>query len=434
LLVVLATCVAQVPAVAQVQAGEPDASGVQAGPVRIILVSDLHSRLRLVDRFIAAANASLPDVIIDGGDIVHDGTESEFRRADADRARLVPPVHAVPGNHDMLLRGPFTGPRPDLPAFATANHGDVRVVLLDNHEGELTEEQFRLLEAELVANAGRRTFIVMHVPPRLGREPFLMRLRHLLPFRLARPTMRDADQVGRFLALMERHRVVAVLTGHSHFHDHQVHGGVHYIVAGAAGGLTPGLGVANEYIELTLDGRDVGVRRVALNRAAGDPVTFIARAFRFYADLNGFNHAEQGWNYVPSASVQLRSALELVKPRRATADHPRIVLAADASFERSLGAAGRQAGVADIGLIAGEQVLAARLMAGWKLRAVGDYNRNVFLSAGGTANAGLLAGRLSAGVGARAGVGIEWHHVTAELGVGRATNQSATAMTIGHRF
>lgn len=416
---------------AQSSAGAPPKS---ADLVRIIFVSDLHSRFRLFDRFIAAANVALPDMIIDGGDVVHDGTESEFRRAYAHRTRLVAPLHAVPGNHDMLPRGPFADAPPDFPALATADHGDVRVVLLDNHLEELSEEQFRLLEAELAAGADRRIMVVMHVPPLLGREPFLMRLRHLLPFRLASPTMHDTDQVARFVDMMERHGVVAVLTGHTHFHDHQMHGGVHYIVTGAAGGLTPGFGIANEYVEITLDGREVNVRRVTLNRAARDPITFVARAFRFYSDLNGFNHSEQGWNYVPSVSVQLRPSLELVKRRDATSDEPRLAVAADASFERLLGSGGRHAVVADIGLMAGEQILVSRFMAGWKLRAVGDFHRNVYLSAGGTANAGLMTGGLSAGVGARGGLGFEWHHATAEVGATRATNHSAVAIAIGHRF
>jgi predicted phosphodiesterase len=402
-------------------------------PVRIFLVSDVHSRHGRLRRFVEIANRERPDLVLDAGDFVHDGTEAEFRRARAGRERLRMPWYVVRGNHDARLRGPFAAPPPELPPFRAVEHAELRVILLDNHRERLSDEQFRQLERELAAHAGRRTVVVMHVPPFLSREPAALRIRHALPFPLASPVMREPEQVERFTALMERHGVLAVLTGHSHFADSQLRGGVHYIVAGAAGGLTPGLGIPNEYVDITLEGWEVRFTRVRLGDPAGDPVTFLARAFRFYAELNRFVHREQGWSHVPSASVQLRGGVRRTEDG-ADAGRDDLAVHGAASWERVLGGAGRQAFVADLGMSAGEREVLGHLAGGFKLRPVGDFNRNLYVVAGASGNAGGRAGRATAGVGVQLGVGAEWHALTLELTGGRATNQRGAALVAGFRF
>jgi predicted phosphodiesterase len=400
------------------------------GQIRIFFVADFHSRHHRLDRFIEAANRERPDLVLEGGDMVHDGTEAELRRAFQDRGRLEPPWYGVPGNHDAELRGPFSAPPPELPRFQAIEHQGVRFILLDNHAGVLAEEQFQRLEAELESAAGRPVLVAMHVPPTLGRERTAARLRHLLPYRLASPTMHDEDQVARFTGLMERYGVLAVLAAHTHAPDRQVSAGVHYVVAGAGGGLTPGLGIAGEYLDITVQGRAVTVRSVTLGEPSRDPVTFVARAFRFFAHVNGFNHAEQGWNYTPSASVQLRAAVQ----RTETGGGENPAFLAAVSFERVLGGEGRQAWVADTGLSAGRRELAAHLAAGYKLRPIGTFNENLYLTVAAAGNAGMVDGGASAGIGARLGVGLEWRDITAEVARTRATNHRASVITFGRRF
>lgn len=405
-------------------------SGEGARPVRFFFVADTHSRHHLVERFLEEALLHRPPLIIHGGDFVHDGTESEFRRARADAARLESPWVEARGNHDVQRRGPFAEPPPAIPPLDAWDHEDVRFIVLDNHDETLTEPQFLALEAELEAHAGRRIVVVMHVPPFLSRERGAARLRRLLPFRLASPVMRVPEQVERFAGLVARHRVLAVLTAHAHAPDRLLVDGVHYVVAGAAGGLTPGLGIASEYLDVTVVGRELEVRRVVLEEPPGNAVAFLARAFRFYAELNGFNHRSQGWNYVPSASVQLRGGVERIE-RRGEAT---TVAAATVSFERVLGARGWHSFLADGGAAAGPGSLAARLSLGYRVRPVGSFNRNVFVGAGATANAGLLTGSAAAGVGARAGVGLEWRGLTLEASREWGSGHRATAITLGRRY
>jgi predicted phosphodiesterase len=417
------------------QAAKPAASPLPAAPqpaapLRFFFVADVHSRHAHLERFLEDVERERPVLVLEGGDFVHDGTAAEFRRAAAYRASLDIPWYGVLGNHDVVLRGPFAVPPAEIPEVQSFSHGAVRFILLDNHDEELSESQFQWLEAELEAHAGQSIVVAMHVPALVSREPAAVRLRRLAPFRLASPVMQDSAQVRRFTTLMERHGVALVLAGHTHYPDRVTRGGVEYITAGAAGGLTPGLGIANEYLDVLLDGREVRVRRVEIGRPAHDPVSLVARVFRFYADLNGFNHAVQGWNYVPSASVQFRGAVS----RTEFDGGETVMVSGTASFERLLGVRGRHGFISDVGLSAGSRALTTHLGAGYKLRPVGDYNRNLYVAGVATTNAGILHASPAAGVGAQLGVGFEWLGVTGELSWHRATNLSATAVSIGHRF
>jgi predicted phosphodiesterase len=399
-----------------------------AASTTIFFLSDAHSRHRKVLRFVEEANRAGADLVLEGGDLVHDGTEAEFRRALAKRARLQMPWFAAPGNHDLEPSGEFDAPPPRFPRLRVVDHDDLRIVLIDNHDERIDDERFDRLEEALRTAGGRRVLVVMHVPALLARTPATLRLRHLSPFRLASPVMRDSAEVERFKGLMERFGVVAVLAGHTHFPDRVDRGSVAYVTAGSLGGLTPGLGIANEFVEITLRGRDVEVRRVPVNRPPRDPVHFLARAFRFYAELNAFNHREQGWTFVPSASVQLRSGVHRIER-----DGDLTVARAASSFERLLGERGRRAWVADLGIAAGEGTLAADLAVGARYRPVGDFNRNLFVGGSVTGNAGLLQGSGTAGIGARVGLGAEWRNLTLEVGRGRATNQRTAEISVGWR-
>jgi hypothetical protein len=272
--------------------------------------------------------------------------------------------------------------------------------------------------------------VAMHVPPIVSRDPALARLRHLAPFDLESPVMVDPAQVERFTALMTRHRVIAVLAGHTHFPDHTLRDGVHYIVAGAGGGLTPGFGIPNEYVDITVNGRELSFERVRLAPPAGDPLRFFARAFIFYADLNRFNHEQQGWNYVPSASVAIHTALR----RTQRGEEANVGWSGAVEFERNLAAAGRRSLFAELGMTAATRDLAAHVVTGHRVRLVGSFNRGVHLDGAVSAHAGVLDRRAAAGVGMRLGAGITRNNVAFHVSHGRATDHRATMIGIGHRF
>jgi predicted phosphodiesterase len=427
----LAAALACVPAAAQ-QGPVADTTGREDTALRVFLVSDTHSRTVRVARLLEEVRSRAPDLVLDAGDMVHDGTETEFRHALAARAATGVPWYVAPGNHDHERRGPHAAP-PVFADFAAVDHGELRLILLDNHDETLSEAQFERLEAELAAHAGRRILVVMHVPALLTREPLAARLRHLLPFPLASPAMRVPAQVERFTTLMARHEVLAVLTGHTHTSDALVRDGVHYIATGAVGGLRPGLGIPNQYTEILIEGRRLSTRRVALAPPPLEPIGLLVEAFGFYAALNAMNHAAQGWNYVPSASVQLSGALRRTRVHGAAGGAGAAAEAA-AAFERLLGHAGRRSLFAELALSAGDAELAGHLGAGYRARPVGDYNRGAALSGALFAGGGLMAGRATSGLGARLGLALEWRHLTLELSHTRATDHRAARLALGHRF
>jgi predicted phosphodiesterase len=397
-------------------------------PLRVFFISDVHDRGWAWERIIADVARQQPDLVIDAGDFVHDGTESEFLRAAWWQQRLVAPYAAAPGNHDVVLRGPFAGPEPVFHALQSVEVGGVRFILLDNAKGVIGAERFAMLEAELAAHPDARFIVVMHVPPFTTRPTLAARLRHLAPLGFAAPYMADPVEVARFTALMEQHGVLAVLTGHSHAREQSLRNGVHYITGGAAGGLLPGFRVPNEYLDITIDGRDMVQRRVIVRDAHGDPFTLITRTFAFYRELNGANHAMQGWSYTPSGSVQLRGGVW-----RPSGDD-RVIARGIVEFERLFEDGGRSSAVADVGLGVGVRDLLAEFGAGGRLRPVGDYNRGVYVGGGAGANLGLLDGRATAGIGLRVAAGVEWRGVTVEAAHARATNVHTTGILIGRRY
>jgi predicted phosphodiesterase len=403
-------------------------TAASAKPLHLIFFADTHSRMSLIDRFVADANARQPDLLIDGGDRVHDGTEPEFQRTGKALAALQAPLHQVEGNHDADLRGPFTEPLPQFPTFQSFDQQGVHVILLDNSDETLSDEQFAQLETDLAANQGKTTIVAMHVPALLSQEKLTTKLSQIAPIKFASPTMHDPAQVERFTALMSKHQVAAVLAGHTHHPDEVVQDGVRYITAGAVGGQTPGLGIAQEYLDIHVTGRTLDVERVKLADGPKNPFSFAAGTCDFYKDLNQANHQAIGWTYTPSVSVQVRSGLRVSETSRGTS----VAGGLTASLENTKPKHGAIFGEAT--LAAGPRELSADLVGGYKHRLTGDYNRNAYVSGGVGLNGGIIADKLSAGVGARVGVGGEYKRWTFEVGHERATNRNMTTATIGFRF
>ena len=420
-------------AAAPVQTGDSlkqaHASGnVPAQGLHFFFVADNHSRPEQLQDFITIANQEDPDLIIDGGDFVHDGTEPEIKRAYALRQQLESPTYMVNGNHDAKLRGPFTAPPPQIPPFQSFDHKGAHFILLDDESETISEAQFKQLEADLKANKGKPTFVAMHVPPKLSHEPLTVKLGKKLPMNFASPVMRDPEQVKRFHALMKEYGVKAVLAGHTHFPDEVTEDGVRYITASSAGGLNPKPGLAKEFLDIRLEGDQLKVVRRPLTPAS-NVVSYAAEAFDFYADLNSFNHQELGWKYFLSGNVGYSGGLRHVTTSRGESFAP----TAGVTFER-IGPAGKGTAFGTLSISAAPQDVGTHLALGYKHAVVGTYNEGLFLSGAVTGNAGYLQGQGTAGVGIRAGVGGQYHNFTLELGQEWATNYSAQTLTGGYRF
>jgi predicted phosphodiesterase len=402
--------------------------------VRLFFFSDNHSNPDLLDDLRWKTQIERPDLVIDGGDWVHDGTEPEIQRAMRTRAAFSVPVHVVTGNHDAHLRGPFKEPLPQIPPFQSFDSKGVHFVLLDNEDETLSEEQFQQLEADLKANSGKPTFVSMHVPAKLSKEPLSVKLGKHLPLDFASPVMRDQAQVKRFHQLMTQYQVKAVLSGHTHFPDEVVEDGVRYLTVGSSGGLSPKPGLDKEYLDIRLKGEQLDVQRVTLAEGKG-VVGYAGEALKFYRSLNNFNHAELGWkdDFYPSANVGYQAGFRRVVTDKGVS----IAATAGVQAERLLGDKGKGAVFATLGVSAGtgdNWDMGIQTSVGYKHAVYGDYNKGVYLKGAGTANAGYLHGSASAGVGVQAGIGVQYQNFTVELGQEWSTNYQAQQLTVGFRF
>lgn len=409
---------------------QDNASGtVPAQGMRFFFIADNHSRPGMYQQFVAVANSEDPDLVVEGGDFVHDGTEPEIQRAYALRKQLESPLYMVTGNHDAELRGPFKEPPPQIPPFQSFDTKGVHFILLDNENETLSEDQFKQLEADLKANKGKPTFLAMHVPPKLSKEPLTVKLGKKIPMNFASPLMRNPKQVERLHNLMKEYGVKAVLAGHTHFGDEVTEDGVRYIVAGSSGGLNPSPGEQKEFLDIRVDGEQVDVKRRQL-APANNVISYAAEAFTFYQDLNRYNHSQLGWkDFYPTGNVTYSGGMRYVTTDRGTS----LAATAGAGFER-IGPSGKGAAFGALSVSAGPRDLGVQLGLGYRHALVGDYNRGFFVSGTATGNAGYLHGQGTAGVGIRAGIGGQYDNFTLELGQEFATNYSAQTLTAGYRF
>ncbi len=197
--------------------------GRPAGTSRLAHLADLHfgeAPVQPVAQLAAQLREAAPDAILVGGDLTRRAEPAEFRAAWQFLRSFGLPLLAVPGNHDIPQRDlwtRFTDPReawrsaapPALPAvlewggFAVVGLDSVRRAHwhLDWSAGGISEARLAMLDRELAARAGRRCIVLSHHP-----------LRHP-PGYGARRLPSGATAA---LALMARHRVAAILSGHLH--------------------------------------------------------------------------------------------------------------------------------------------------------------------------------------------------------------------------
>lgn len=403
---------------------------ISGDSLHVVFFSDAHARMPLITKLVDDVNRRQPDLVIDGGDRVHDATAAEFQRTGKALDGIKAPMVAIEGNHELELRGPFETPQTKPPAFQSFDQQGVHFILLDNSDETLTEEQFQQLEQDLEANRGKTTIVAMHVPPVLSKESLTTKLGKVLPMDFASPVMTQPDQIERFMNLMSQYQVSAVLSGHTHKPDLVVRDGVQYVVAGSVGGQTPGLGVGHEYLDIKVADGQVAIERVPLDKPTRNPVTYGYEFFRYFSDLNSANHADIGWSYTPGVSVQLKAGSRISQ----TSHGASIAGSATAAFENLKPQGGRGGIVGELTAVAGPREFSTELVGAYKYRVLGEFNRNGYVTGGVGLNGGVVAKHLTGGVGARVGLGAEYKALTFEVGHEVATNRRMSFATVGFRF
>lgn len=118
----------------------------------------------------------VPDLVLLTGDLVNDGTSSQYDHLLELLGGLEIPLLPIPGNHDdrQQLRTRFSEVLPpggaDDPIDLVHESGPVRIVALDTtipgrHDGDLSDRQLRWLDVELGREPDRPTIVAQHHPP-----------------------------------------------------------------------------------------------------------------------------------------------------------------------------------------------------------------------------------------------------------------------------
>jgi predicted phosphodiesterase len=258
---------------------------------------------------IARLGALRPDLVVHLGDIVHTlpalpGQDAAWDVAAAMLADLPAPLVATPGNHDIGDK-----PNPSMPAAAVReawqrrwvgrvgplwrSHrlGDAQIVLVAGPilgSGTACEdEQWAWLETTLAAGRreGARIFLFTHYPPFL-----------LDPNEPGHYDNLDPAPRGRLLALIRRHGVEAVVSGHVHGFFHNRDGETdHYVVPSVAF-------ARRDYAELVriAPAEDEEHGRNDRSRLGLALIEIDAVGHRYHpVATDGAEDAEPGWRFLP---------------------------------------------------------------------------------------------------------------------------------------
>lgn len=175
---------------------------------RIAVLSDIHvtegnandSALRVA---VAEINATPGiDYVIVNGDLTNEGSNSELRHVKGTLDLLQPRTYVLPGNHEDTWSQSATKTFTDLwgaDRFLDVTDDMVMIGIncgpyMKMGDGHIKQEDLHWLDSALTANAGHRVLSFCHYPPRKD----------------------DLDNYLDYLAVLERHPVVAHINGHYH--------------------------------------------------------------------------------------------------------------------------------------------------------------------------------------------------------------------------
>jgi 3',5'-cyclic AMP phosphodiesterase CpdA len=182
-------------------------------------------------QILSAVDDSDMEFLLHTGDMVNNDSPREWDLYREATARFRKPLRVVIGNHEL-----YGGGKPD--TFAerfglsgtswSFTHKDAHFAIVDNAKGTFPDNTLAWLDRDLAAHpkgkGGITTLIVaMHVPPRTD---------GIFPH----GTVSDyGEQSAKLLAILKRHGVDTVLSGHEHMQYVEDWEGVRVLVSGGAG-------------------------------------------------------------------------------------------------------------------------------------------------------------------------------------------------------
>ena len=184
-------------------------------------------------QILSAVDNSDMEFLLHTGDMVGKDSPGEWDAYREATARFRKPLRVVIGNHELYGGGTPEkfAERFGLPGASWSfTHKDAHIAIVDNAKGTFPDNTLAWLDRDLAAHPkgedGITTLIVaMHIPPGPGTEG-------------TRPhgTRYDYEErSAKLLAILKRHGVDAVLSGHEHMQHVEDWEGVLLLISGGAG-------------------------------------------------------------------------------------------------------------------------------------------------------------------------------------------------------
>jgi predicted phosphodiesterase len=182
-------------------------------------------------QILSAVDDSDMEFLLHTGDMVNKESPGEWDLYRESTARFRKPLRVVIGNHELYGGGTpekFAG-RFGLPGASWSfTHRDTHFAIVDNAKGTFSDDTLAGLDRDLSGHPkgkdGITTLVVaMHIPPATeGTRPHGTRHDY-------------GERSAKFLAILKRHGVDAVLSGHEHMHHVEDWDGVLLLISGGAG-------------------------------------------------------------------------------------------------------------------------------------------------------------------------------------------------------
>jgi 3',5'-cyclic AMP phosphodiesterase CpdA len=182
-------------------------------------------------QILSAVDDSDMEFLLHTGDMVNDDSPGEWDLYREATARFRKPLWVVIGNHEIYGGGTPEkfAERFGLPGASWSfTHKDAHFAIVDNAKGTFTDNTLAWLDRDLAAHpkgkGGITTLIVaMHIPPGTeGIRPHGTRFDY-------------EERSATLLAILKRHKVDAVLSGHEHMQYVENWEGVLVLISGGAG-------------------------------------------------------------------------------------------------------------------------------------------------------------------------------------------------------
>ncbi len=210
---------------------------------------------------VRAIQSRKPDFAISTGDLAIRATHFAYRRLRMMLRRVTFPLLVTPGNHDIVEQGAI---RPQFfHGLFGADHGDltvgpVRLILIDNAWGSITDEQWQWIESTFSkSSTANHTIVFCHKPVFDPREDTFY-------------GMEWRPHAERLHALFAKHKVSAVFSGHIHSLLNTEKDGVNYIISGGGGSKLKAEDDAHHYLWCAATPAEIRV--TAYSVKASDPL------------------------------------------------------------------------------------------------------------------------------------------------------------------